>query len=88
MNRKKPKVTVEVREAPPGELDEVVLRVDGICLCHLEQMDNNHWWLGIGHPRGQEVHVHLATKKAPIRGRWESEGAVEVNKVAIGKGEA
>ena len=45
---------VEIRLNDDGSLDEVV----GLEYVHLEQMDGNHWWLGIG--KGADmVHIGL-----------------------------
>ena len=37
--------SVEIRRNEDGSLDEVVTRVGGKCVFHLEQMDTNHWWM-------------------------------------------
>ena len=71
-------VALEVRHNADGALDEVVMRVGDRCLFHLEQMDDNHWWMGVGDPDGQYVHVHLSTFRAPISGQWSNEGAEDV----------
>ena len=66
-------------------LDEVVLYVNGECLFHLEQMDDNQWWMGVGTPDGQFVHVNLVTTRARIRGSWEDDGAVAADLTLDGK---
>ena len=72
-----PKVQVEVSDKGRG-LDEVVLRVRGKCLFHLEQLDDQHWRMSIGDPEGQYVRVVLFTPRVYIGGTWEDEGPVEV----------
>ena len=67
-------VKVEVRNDDQGGLDEVLLYVDGRCLFHLEQMSDTHWWMALGEPEGQYVHVNLTTRRATIRGQWTQDG--------------
>lgn len=38
---------VEIRRLDDGTLDEVVLWVVGVCVFHLEKMDDYHWWAGL-----------------------------------------
>lgn len=63
----------EIGKTQP-ELDEVVLYVNSRCVFHLEQMDDNIWWMGIGDPEGQYVSVRLFAKRATVFGIYEDEG--------------
>lgn len=83
-------INVEVRythivDKQKPQLDEVVLLVDGACLFHLEQMSDQHWWMGIGSPERQYVHVNLFTRRAIINGNCESEGTVKPQIMLDGK---
>jgi hypothetical protein len=53
------------------ELDEVIATNASV---HLEQMDDNAWWLSI-RAGGQTVTVNLVTKRAPISAHVEIEDA-------------
>lgn len=75
------RIEVEVREQTVmGDtiptLDEIVLTVDGKAVCHLEQLSDQVWWIGIGDPDGQYVRCTVGAKRARVNGRWESDGAV------------
>lgn len=52
-----------------SELDEIVASNASI---HLEQMDDNHWWMSI-RTGSEEIHVNLCTKRAPITGYVEEQ---------------
>lgn len=76
----------QVRVNEDGTLDEVVAgdfgwspgagkrrgirRQRGVNV-HLEQMDSDHWWLGVGLPDGRLLHVDFWTesRRANRRGR-------------------
>ena len=73
------KIDIEIRYqtiigAEKPTLDEVVMQVDDKCLFHLEQMSDQGWWMGIGDPKDQYVHVNLTTRRAIINGFCEDEG--------------
>ena len=53
---------VEIRFIADGSLDEVILSRNGECLFHMEYMDVNHVWFGVG-----DIHVNLESSQ-PIRG--------------------
>lgn len=42
-----------------GSLDEVVVQGMG----HLEQLADNHWWLGLTRPDGSQMAIWLYSKK-------------------------
>lgn len=74
-----PLLRVEVRKQhtigqDTPALDEVCLYVDGRCVFHLEQMSETCWWMGVGDPDSQYVHVRLSTKRATISGDYEDQG--------------
>lgn len=48
----------EVRLNDDGSLDELV----GSGAFHLEQMGDNHWWMSLTGPGGEEVHVWLQAR--------------------------
>ena len=56
------KKTVELRYNDNGTLDEAIIYINGVCVYHLEQMDDGYWWMGLESDKGQ-VHINLATKK-------------------------
>lgn len=70
--------TVEVRENLPGELDEIVLTVDRVGLFHLEQMDDRYWWMRVGSPDHQYVHVKLYARRATVLASWDTDGRTKV----------
>ena len=37
---------IEIRNNDDGSLDEIVMRVGGECVYHLEQMSHRSWWMG------------------------------------------
>jgi len=83
-------IEVEVREltiigADRPTLDEVVLTVDGVCLLHLEQIDDRSWFMGIGDHTGSYVRLLLATKRAEIHGTWFNEGDKKAKLLQDGK---
>jgi hypothetical protein len=59
----------EVRYQADGrgvlELDEVVARAATV---HLEQMSEEHWWLGIELPDGTAIHVSFARMGKRVAG--------------------
>lgn len=78
-------IVVEVREqtiigSEKPTLDEVVLSVDDQVLFHLEQTDDNHWWMDIG-----GVAVNLFAKRAQVFGVWENDAAEHLRVVRDGK---
>ena len=62
----------EIRNNENGTLDEIVA---SDCNFHLEQMDNNHWWIGINYigEDGEEhmAHINLSTSRAKIKATVE-----------------
>jgi len=50
-----------------GTLDEIVLSG----MAHLEQMDKNHWFLGLYRPDGTGYGVWLYAPKGKIDVSWE-----------------
>ena len=67
-------MTIEIRLDHENQLDELV---GENCSVHLEQMDDNSWWLGITDKTGR-VSVRLFTKKARIIGNYEDERKQEL----------
>ena len=61
---------VEVGYTKDGELDEIVLTVNGKCIMHLERMDDNYVWMGIY--ADKNLHVRLGAK-GKINGVVEDE---------------
>ncbi len=59
---------LEVRLNDDQSLDEIV----GAGVFHLEQMDDNHWWLRLADGSGKVVTVHLFARGA-IKARHEQE---------------
>ena len=48
---------IKIRKNNDGSLDEIVAKD---CQVHLEQMDNNHWWLSIANQNSsRELHVEF-----------------------------
>ena len=83
-------VEVEVREqtvigADKPSLDEAVLYVNGHCLFHLEQLDDNCWRMAFGDPDGQYVRVILKAPRAKVVGSWDNDGPKDANLKVDGK---
>lgn len=62
--------SVVIRRNDDGTLDEVIVPN---CHAHLEQMGDNHWWLGLDLSDGTHVAVNLWTGRALIRARVDIE---------------
>lgn len=57
-------MNIEIRNNEDGTLDEIILKVDGECIFHLEQMSDKTWWMGLGSPTlGDYKHCTLHSKK-------------------------
>lgn len=54
-----PSPRVELRWNDDKTLDEALVYVGDHCVAHLEQMDSNYWWLGLG----RDVRINLHSKK-------------------------
>ena len=65
-----------------GELDEVVAEDVSV---HLEQQDDNQWWMGITDAAGGTVHVWLTTPRAQIKGFVIDEAEGTIVKGEVGK---
>lgn len=55
------KPEIEVRHAPNGSIDEILLYRDGECLVHLEYMDSGLVWMGL-YGKEKMAHVRLGAK--------------------------
>lgn len=70
----KDKKAFEIRDNPDGSHDEIVA-----ChprLLHLEQMDEDAWWMGIEMKDGSYFHVNF-NSDTPIRLMIEAEGVIK-----------
>ena len=65
-----------------GELDEVVAEDVSV---HLEQQDNNQWWMSLTDAAGGAVHVWLTAKRAKIKGFVNDEAEGTIVKGEVGK---
>lgn len=54
-----------------GTVDEVFVPATFV---HIEQMDDNAWWMGITQPDGELVHVNLWTPRTRIRLNYNQDG--------------
>jgi hypothetical protein len=68
---------IELRYDEDGDLDEVVLHVDGRCVLHVERMDNNYFWMGL-YAAGHTAHANIGAKRADVAFR-SAEGWRENN---------
>lgn len=56
---------LEVRYNDDGEtVDEILLYLGDRCICHIEQLDEGQWWVGL-YPDGRIVSFGLADKGYP-----------------------
>ena len=61
---------IEFRAYDDGTLDEVVVKVGGEVIVHVEQMDKNYFWMGL-YVGPHSAHVHFAAKRANVTCRGE-----------------
>ncbi len=55
---------VEIRYHDDGTVDEIIVKSNGVCLFHLEQMSNRSYWIGLASADGENtVHVDVYSDK-------------------------
>lgn len=62
-----------------GTLDEIFAGP-----VHIEQMDDNHWWIGIALPNGETLHVNFWTPRAKIRASYLEGSIIEGGEFSSG----
>ena len=71
MQKKEHRGGIEVRFHKDGSLDEIILwNEDHKCSFHLEQMDDDHWWMGV-YGDTESVNVHLTKVEGKIVASWD-----------------
>lgn len=51
-----------IRRNPDGSIDEIIAY--DLEYVHVEQMDDGHWWVGLGKRLGQPLlHIHFTSRR-------------------------